>query len=95
MVWGDRVYVLTAIPVGDVGDPRAPRGGLPVRGVHRFVVIAINRKDGKVVWQQTAREVEPHEASHNDNGTWASSSAITDGEHVIAPFESQASTPTT
>jgi outer membrane protein assembly factor BamB len=90
VIWGDRVYVLTAVPVGsDVGDPHAPRGGLAARGVHRFVVMAINRKDGKVVWQQTARDAEPHEASHNDNGTWASSSAITDGEHVIAPFESQ------
>ena len=90
VVWGDRVYLLTAIPVaGGVADPHAPRGGLPERGLHRFVVMAINRKDGKVVWQQTAREAEPHEASHNDNGTWASSSAITDGEHVIAPFESQ------
>ena len=27
--------------------------------------------------------------SHPDNGTWASSSAITDGEHVIASFESR------
>jgi outer membrane protein assembly factor BamB len=90
VVWGDRVYLLTAIPVaGGVADPHAPRGGLPERGLHRFVVMAINRKDGKLVWQQTAREAEPHEASHNDNGTWASSSAITDGEHVIAPFESQ------
>lgn len=90
VVWGDRVYLLTAIPVaGGVADPHAPRGGLPERGLHRFVVMAINRKDGKVVWHQTAREAEPHEASHNDNGTWASSSAITDGEHVIAPFESQ------
>ena len=26
------------------------------RGVHRFVVMAINRKDGKVVWEQHARE---------------------------------------
>jgi outer membrane protein assembly factor BamB len=90
VVWGDRVYLLTAVPVGSAaGDPHAPRGGLPARGVHRFVVMAIGRKDGKVVWQHTAREAEPHEASHSDNGTWASSSAITDGEHVIAPFESQ------
>jgi outer membrane protein assembly factor BamB len=90
VVWGDRVYVLTAVPAAkDVADPHAPRGGLPVRGVHRFQVMAIDRKSGKVVWQQTAREAEPHEAAHNDNGTWASSSALTDGEHVIAPFESQ------
>jgi outer membrane protein assembly factor BamB len=90
IVWGDRVYVLTAIPVAkDVADPHAPRGGLPVRGVHRFVVMALDRKTGKVVWEHTARESEPHEASHNDNGTWASSSALTDGEHLIAPFESE------
>jgi outer membrane protein assembly factor BamB len=90
VVWGDRVYVLTAIPTAaGVTDPHAPRGGVSPRGVHRFVIMAINRKDGKIVWQQTAREAEPHEASHNDNGTWASSSALTDGEHVIAPFESQ------
>ena len=28
-------------------------------------------------------------ASHQDNGTWASSSAITDGQHVFAYFESR------
>jgi outer membrane protein assembly factor BamB len=90
VVWGDHVYVLTAIPTAAGGtDLHAPRGGVTPRGVHRFVVMAINRKDGRIVWQQTAREAEPHEASHNDNGTWASSSALTDGEHVIAPFESQ------
>jgi outer membrane protein assembly factor BamB len=89
VVWGDRLYVLSAVPAGSEGDPHAPRGGLTPRGSHRFVVMAINRKDGKVVWQHTAREAEPHEASHNDNGTWASSSALTDGEHIIAPFESQ------
>jgi len=90
VVWGDHVYVLTAIPTAaGVTDLHAPRGGVTPRGVHRFVVMAINRKDGRIVWQQTAREAEPHEASHNDNGTWASSSALTDGEHVIAPFESQ------
>ena len=90
VVWGDRLYVLSAVPVaGGVADPHAPRGGLTPRGTHRFVVMAINRKDGSIAWQHTAREAEPHEASHNDNGTWASSSPMTDGEHVIAPFESQ------
>ena len=42
-----------------------------------------------LAWERTAREETPHEASHQDNGTWASSSAITDGEHVIAYFESR------
>ena len=51
--------------------------------------MAIDRADGKVVWEQTAREAAPHEGSHQDNGTLASSSAVTDGQHVIASFESQ------
>jgi outer membrane protein assembly factor BamB len=42
-----------------------------------------------VLWERTAKEEAPHEASHQDNGTWASSSAVTDGEHVIASFESR------
>ena len=58
-------------------------------GVHRYVVMALDRRDGRVVWQHTAREEAPHEASHQDNGTWASASAMTDGQHVIASFESR------
>ena len=90
VVWGDRLFVMTAIPAGVSGDAQhAPRGGVSPRGIHRFVLLALDRKTGKTIWERVAREQEPHEASHNDNGTWASSSAITDGEHVIAPFESQ------
>jgi outer membrane protein assembly factor BamB len=90
VVWGDRVFVLTAIPAGiSIAESHAPRGGVNPRGVHRYVVMAIDRRDGRIVWQQTSREEAPHEASHQDNGTWASSSAMTDGQHVIASFESR------
>jgi outer membrane protein assembly factor BamB len=90
IVYGDRVYVLTAVPVGVTGEAQhSPRGALPQRGVHQFKVMALDRKTGKTVWERIAREEEPHEAAHGDNGTWASSSAITDGEHVIAYFESR------
>lgn len=89
VVWGDRVYILTAVPVGLTGAlSHEPRGGLRDRGQHQFIVMALNRRDGSIVWQRTASEAVPHEASHQDNGTWASSSAVTDGEHVIAYFES-------
>ena len=90
VVWGDRIYLLTAVPVGvDVAASHAARGGLRPRGVHQYVVMAINRRDGSIAWQRTVREEEPHEASHTDNGTWASSSAATDGQHVFAYFESR------
>ena len=89
VVWGDRLFVLTAVPKGlDAAAAHEPRGMGP-RGAHRYVVMAINRKDGTVLWERTAREAAPTEGAHQDNGTWASSSAVTDGTHVIASFESQ------
>ena len=90
VVWGDRLFLLTAVPVGVSGTAaHAPRGGVQPRDVYRFMVLAIDRRTGKVVWERAAREDRPHEATHQDNGTWASSSAITDGQRVFAWFESQ------
>jgi len=89
VVWGDRVFVTTAIPMGVTGTAQhAARGGVNPRGVHRFVVMALDRKTGKTIWERVAREQEPHEGSHVDNGTWASGSPITDGQQVFAYFES-------
>jgi outer membrane protein assembly factor BamB len=90
VVWRDRVFLLTAIPAGTSGaDSHEPRGGKSPREPHQFKLLAYDRKTGKLAWERTAREEAPHEASHQDNGTWASGSAITDGEHVIAYFESR------
>ena len=56
VVWGDRLFVTTAVPAGVAGDAQhAPRGGLKPRGVHRFVVMAIDRKTGKTIWEQARR----------------------------------------
>lgn len=89
IVWGDRIFILTAV----AADPAAvaglaPRGSVPTPSPHKFVVMAIDRKTGKTLWEQVAREETPHER-HQENGTWASSSAVTDGELVIATFESR------
>ena len=90
VVWGDRIFLLTAVPVGVTGDTaHQPLGGVRPRKAHRFVVLAIDRRDGTVAWERTAVEETPHEATQQNNGTWASSSAVTDGEHVIANFESR------
>jgi outer membrane protein assembly factor BamB len=89
VVWDDRVFVMTAVPVGVAGDAQhAPRGSVTPRGVHRFVLMALDRATGQVVWERVAREQEPHEQAHVDNGTWASASPVTDGERVYAHFES-------
>jgi outer membrane protein assembly factor BamB len=90
VVWGDKMFVLSAVPVGvDPAASHQPRGGLRPRDRYRFVVLAIDRRTGKTIWERTAREELPHEATHGENGTYASSSAITDGTRVFAWFESQ------
>jgi len=103
VVWGDRIFVLTAIPTEARGaappapepEPpseasgrrRGPRGVTP-EFVQQFAILAISRKDGKVVWQRALHEELPHEGTHQ-TGTWASSSAITDGKRVYAFFGSR------
>jgi outer membrane protein assembly factor BamB len=90
VVWGDRLFVLTAVPAGTTGaGGHEPIGGVQPRVPHKFMVLAVDRRTGKVIWERVAREEAPHEASHPQNGTWASGSAVTDGEHVIAYFESR------
>jgi outer membrane protein assembly factor BamB len=89
VVWGDQVFLTTAVPAGATGPTsHGPRGGARPREPHRFIVMAIDRGTGKVRWERVAREETPHEATQ-ENGTWASSSAVTDGQHVIASFESR------
>src|SRR5688572_29409373 len=69
IVWGDKIFLTTAIPTKPLPAPTAtaqtePRRGGPGGGAganieHRFEVICINRKTGKVVWQKTARVATP------------------------------------
>jgi outer membrane protein assembly factor BamB len=96
VVWGDRIYVLTAVP-GEAraaaGAPPGPpdgRGRLsnPPDASQRFTVLALGRADGKVLWERVVREELPHEGTH-PTGTFASASAVTDGEMVFAHFGSR------
>jgi len=56
--------------------------------MHRFTVIAIDRETGEIAWQRIAREEVPHEGHQAPNGTFASGSAVTDGEYLFAFFGS-------
>jgi outer membrane protein assembly factor BamB len=93
IVWGDRVFVLAAVPVGAPQKPvydRAPgtHDNLPVTHRHAFVALAFDRARGTVAWQQTLREEFPHEGGHQ-TGSLASNSPTTDGESVYAFFGSR------
>lgn len=89
VIWGDRIFLLSAVPTDVQGEAaHEPLGGVEPRAAHRFTVLALDRRTGRVVWEQVAKEETPHEGAHREHGTWASSSAVTDGERVFASFES-------
>ncbi|MEW6741280.1 MAG: PQQ-binding-like beta-propeller repeat protein [Planctomycetota bacterium] len=81
-------------------EPRAEEGGgRRERGrgrmaspkptnIHEFVILALDRKTGGVVWQKLLREELPHEGGREDSSQ-ASNSPATDGEVLIAFFGSR------
>ena len=97
VVWDDRVFVLTAVPTGaETGGRdglftrlrRRVVGAVGASRVQRFVIMALDRRDGRVIWDRLAREELPHEGTH-ETGSWASPSALTDGDVVCAFFGSR------
>ena len=78
VVWGDRIFVTTAVPTGS--------GSLPE---HKFLVLCFDRNTGKLLWEKVARTATPHESHHPTYGSFASNSPVTDGKHLIAFFGSR------
>jgi hypothetical protein len=92
VVWGNRVYVTTA--VSSDAKPAA-RYGLygdvePVNDEpkHTWHVIALDKGTGKIVWDRVTLEGLPKTKRH-PKATHASSTPATDGKHVVALFGSQ------
>jgi outer membrane protein assembly factor BamB len=56
---------------------------------HKFEVLCLDRKTGKILWQRTATTAVPHEGYHPTYGSFASNSPVTDGKHVYAFFGSR------
>jgi hypothetical protein len=98
IIWDDKVFILTAIQTDKTIENETPdtdessgRRGPPANkagNIHDFMVIAIDRTDGGVVWETKVCEELPVDATHN-LGTWASNSPVTDGERLYAYFGSR------
>ncbi len=92
IVWGDLVFVTSAVSSrkdatfkpglygdGDASEDRSPQ---------RWMLYAVDKKTGKIRWQQTAAEGESLNVRHMKS-TYASASPATDGRIVVAWFGSQ------
>ena len=96
IIWGDKVFVLTAINTG-VKDPSIPdpedqpkTNFFDIKqpnAQHAFVVLCLDRNSGKEIWRQTATTKIPHQGAHNDND-FAPASPTTDGKHLYCWFGS-------
>jgi len=87
------------LPATNAGDqersadrpPRRGFGGIrPAKpdNPYQFVLLCLDRKTGKTLWQKVAREEVPHEGHHKDHG-FSSASPVTDGRHIWAYFGSR------
>ncbi len=82
-------------PPGENRAPDRPGGGRGRFGggpkpseFFQFAVLCLDRQTGKVLWQQVAREEVPHEGFRQNEGSFASSSGLTDGQLLFAHFGS-------
>ncbi len=96
VVWGDRIFLTTAIPTGAKAGTSAPPAAdsnlhAPAGPLveHKFDVLCLDRKTGKIIWQRTAKTAVPHEPQHSQYGSFASNSPVTDGKFVYAFFGSR------
>jgi outer membrane protein assembly factor BamB len=96
IVWGDQVFVLTAVDTGREAaagdlprpDPRFDKKTQAPTTYHQFVVLSFDRKSGALRWKQVATEKVPHEGRHPTH-TYAAGSPSTDGRFLYASFGSR------
>jgi outer membrane protein assembly factor BamB len=93
IIYGDRIYVMAAAPVGEAQKAvhdSAPgvHDSVPVTHRHQYIVMAVRRNDGRVLWKKVLREEWPHEGGHN-TGSPTSNSPVTDGQFIYAFFGSR------
>lgn len=92
VVWGERIFVTSAVSSkgsatfrpglygdGDASDDRSK---------HRWMIYAIDKRSGKILWERVAHEGEPADKRHIKS-TYASATPTTDGRIVVAWFGSQ------
>jgi outer membrane protein assembly factor BamB len=95
IVWGDRVFVLTAVETDREAkpeelpkpDPKFEVKTDPPRKFYKFVVLCFDRGTGRLRWERVAAEKVPHEGHHTTH-SYAGGSPTTDGQRLYVSFGS-------
>ena len=92
VVWGDQVFVTTAISsqADATFKPGLYGAGTASEDLtsHRFQMLSLDRRSGKIEWTRTAFEGPPREKRHI-KATYVNATPVTDGKYVVAFFGSQ------
>jgi outer membrane protein assembly factor BamB len=99
IVWGNRVFLTTAIEGAEVPGAKAAKhvlgdkefvhpDSLGANRKHTFKVVSLDRDTGKIIWQSTAWEGTPYDDRHRKS-SYAASTPATDGKMVYAFFGSE------
>jgi outer membrane protein assembly factor BamB len=91
ILWGDRVYVATAVPpgkadlkVGLYGDIRSANDV----GPQQWRLLALDEATGKVAWNTLGHEAVPRVKRHT-KASHCNSTPATDGKRIVAIFGSE------
>ena len=90
IVWGDTLYLTTAVPTdGSAGfDPRARGLTTEDKVEYEWRLIALDRKTGAERWSRTLRKGVPRSKRHPQS-SHASSTPATNGKIIVAYFGSE------
>ncbi len=66
-----------------------PGGGSGAGEEQKFVVMCLDKKTGKTIWERVAKVATPHEGYHRQYGSFASNAPLTDGRYLYVSFGSR------
>ena len=90
-VWGDRVFVTTAVSTNPKPVHNPKDGGIDPAtdaDVHEWRVMALDKTSGRILWSQTAHRGAPRTKRHV-KATQANATPATDGRIVAVSFGSE------
>ncbi len=96
IIWGDKIFIQTAVPTAEDPDAKVPSQEEAGREVftktptvaYSFGVMCLDRATGKTLWETELLQAVPHEG-HHTSSSFASYSPVTDGKHLWVNFGSR------
>jgi outer membrane protein assembly factor BamB len=92
IVWGDRVYVATAVQAGAKSELKVGLYGnidsVKEKEVNEWRLLALDKSTGRVLWNTLGHQGVPKVARHT-KATHCNSTPATDGRRIVAIFGSE------